>query len=736
MTYSTFRDIVEDTEEQRRTFFKLIFGPKVSGYICISYLTHPDRKMYNRFFKYPDDLDGMLENIRAHTEQPVHIYYASALYDTDDEGRVKEYVKSCPFVWADLDTTKPSTLLTPPSVVIETSPDRWQALWLMQEPLTRAEAENITQRIYYYHKGDGTDPCWDAGHLLRVPYTPNYKYGDLLSAPLVTILDAKRSLHRPGDFHKYPMPAAFADNQKVIPVLPSEPVESVIERNKDRLPADVYGLLQNPPTGGEQGWSGALWKLLRHCVEAGMRREETFLLANSAACNKYRRDGRPETDLWEDVLRAFNKNIERTRMAPTISASIPDLLTDEETRTAQSKETFVDRYIDWAKTLTDAPVQYHHTGALVILSGLLSGSMALYTTFGKILPNLWFMLLSDTTLTRKTTAMNMAMRLLLEVNSDALLGDDGSPEGIFTAMRDRPRKPSILKRDEFTGLIEAIAHKDYMSGLAEQLTKLYDGDTLKRLLRKEIIEVRDPIFLMYVAGTKTRTQNVVNEDMVMSGFFPRFIIVTAEPHFEDLHPIGPPLPVDLDKRDLIKNELIDMYNHYSKETDVTQDGRIIGRMPLEYNVYLTPEAWSRYNEYERTMMKAAVESGLNHLTPVNDRLCKSTLKVAILLAANRQRGDSVTVELVDLLNAIYYAREWRYYASEIVNGIGKPQDERLIMRMLSSLRDARLGITRSELMSMFMLDARRADLIFATMEQRKLIFKVDIGQEFRYQATN
>ena len=96
------------------------------------------------------------------------------------------------------------------------------------------------------------------------------------------------------------------------------------------------------------------------------------------------------------------------------------------------------------------------------------------------------MILAETTLTRKTTAMDIPMDLLAEVDESAIMATDGSLEGLFTNLSMRPKKPSVFLRDEFSGLIDAMTKKDYMAGMPEMLTKLYDGKFQRRLLRKEV----------------------------------------------------------------------------------------------------------------------------------------------------------------------------------------------------------------------------------------------------------
>jgi hypothetical protein len=190
------------------------------------------------------------------------------------------------------------------------------------------------------------------------------------------------------------------------------------------------------------------------------------------------------------------------------------LLTDEERSLAEKSSTIVEEYIDWAKDLGDAAWQYHQAGAFVILSSLLAGSVRLPTSYGTVVPNLWFMILADTTLTRKTTAMDVAMDVIQEIDSDAVLATDGSIEGLFTSLSMRPGRPSVFLRDEFSGLLESMSRKDYYAGMAETLTKLYDGKFQKRVLRKETIEVRDPVLIVFAGGIRERVLGLLTHEHV------------------------------------------------------------------------------------------------------------------------------------------------------------------------------------------------------------------------------
>lgn len=735
LTFSVFKDIVDGTEEQRRTFFKLTFGPEATGYLCIAFLGHTTRKMQQLWFEYPKQLDEMLVAIDDRAQDLAHFWFSSALYEKPGN-REKQYAKLSTIIHCDLDTCDPRLLLVPPSILVQSSPGRYQALWLLDNPVQPAVAEDVNRRIAYYHRDQGADTCHDAGHLLRIPYTPNYKYGEIGTAPVVAITHAERKLYRVSDFKQYPNIAAlkFMDKeQDNIPNLPIRSAEEILEGYRESLHDRFWTLYRNQPKGDT---SRDLWHLMKLCLEAGMERGETFIVARESACNKYARDQRPDIELWRDVLRTYVKNIEKMQLAPTSDSTIPQLLTSEEVQQVQARPTFVERYIQWAKGLTDAPVQYHQAGAFVILSALLSGNVYLSTSHSKIHPNMWFMILAGTTLTRKSTANRIAMNLLREVDDRAEMATDGSIEGLLVGLRDRPGQPSIFLRDEFTGLLDAIAHKEYMAGFAEQLTKLYDGDDIKRLLRKETIHVKDPRFIILAAGIKEKTQMLLTEEHVMSGFVPRFVFVSGDADPDRLQPTGPPRQDEssVEKRDMLRNELFDLAAHYINRTSLTRDGRAVGNIPLEYEATLTSEAWVRFQAFEKLMRDTALDTGLGYLVPVYERLSTSTLKAALLLAASRQRVDGVVVEELDILHAIYYAQRWREYASEIVNGIGKTYDERLIDKLLAYIRSSPSGASRAELMNVFRLDMKRADTLFGTMAQRNMVHVLEVQGNRRYRA--
>lgn len=692
---------------------------------------------FHRWFEWPSQLEDALDYVERMCEQTVgHYWFSSALYKNGGERR-RDLVKYSTFLHLDMDECPPSDLLIKPTALVQTSPGRFQAFWVMENPVAPNEAELINTKMAYFHREAGADFCHDAGHLLRIPYTPNYKYNTIGDPPIVTIISSERKVYRLSDFDAYPTVPAIHRFQVDLDKLPEteETAEEILQRYATSVADkffDNYYTLPDDDESPNSRWSGVFFHQMNILLEAGMNREEIYTVVKESAANKFARDGRNNHEVWQDVNRTCMKHIEKMQLIVNPEKEIPDLLSPEEVQQVQGRLTFVERYISWAKGLTDAPPQYHQAGAFTILSALLSGSIFLATSHDRVYPNLWFMILAGTTLTRKTTAMRIPLSLLRDVNPESEMATDGSIEGLLSALADRPGKPSIFHKDEFTGLLEAIAHKDYMAGFAEQLTKLYDGDGVKRLLRKEVIDVKDPRFIIIAAGIKDRTQQLLTEEHVMSGFIPRFVFITGTSNIEDIRVTRPPKEEENhDARELLKNELMDMYLHYVRPTSITKDGKTIGQAPSVFEAVMTTAAWERYNIFEKLMMRTAEESGRDYLMPMNVRLSTSTLKTAILIAASQQRQEGILIDEIDILHAIYYCQRWREYASEVVNGVGKTYDERLIDRIYTYLGNSS-GITRAELMKAFQLDLKRADLIFGTMRARNLIYQMDVSGQPRY----
>jgi hypothetical protein len=720
-----------------RDFLEFIFDGLSDGYLCIATIErkreHSDPLYFQQhYFWYPDEVEDAVQ-LCVQRAKTCDVYFAPFLLNR--KRRKKVDILETSVVWSDGDNCPLDALLLPPSAVVRSSIDgdeeKYHFYWKFETPTSPDVGESISKRVAYYHAEEGMDRSgWDLTQLLRVPDTFNHKYRPRQKVSQAVIF--RGNLYHPDDFKDYP---EVQELQQYTPVdeveLPEETGQEILIDYKNQINPKALKLFKEIP-GSNRDWSKSMYELECILIEGELTLPQVFRVCWDAACNKYARDNRPQADLWREIQRVASHIEAKEWAPPDVDKNAPrlvkpQLLTEEEREAVKRDKTFIEEYTEWAKQLGDAAVQYHPAGAFVILSSLLCGTINLPTRFGTIIPNLWFMILADTTLTRKTTAMDNATDLLLEVHSDILLATDGSIEGLLTAMSNRSGKPSLFLRDEITGLIDAISKKEYLAGMMEMLTKLYDGKHMKRILRKETIDVRDPRLVLFAGGIRNKMVDLLTTEHVSSGFLPRFIFITAESDTTKLKPIGPPTTENITGRENLFNRMVDMYEHYRVQEPST--GGRSTHIPREWAVQLTEEAWLLYNHYEMTMLEFAMKSHDPALmTPVMDRLAKSGLKASVLIGASRKLAEEIVITVDDLKHAFFYIEQWMDHTIYMMKHIGFSTDEKKLKKVLF-LVDTEPGIRRSSIMQRCFLNSRDAEQIFVTLEQRAQIRRTKKGNQ-------
>lgn len=706
-------------------FFATAYGD-TTGFCCVAF-RRPGGSFTEHFFEYPDDVASAIAIVRSKSLVE-NAYFCPQLLTA--RKRVKTNVDQVQSIWADLDECNPNKMLIAPSLSMETSPGRYQALWRLDVPVEAEEAEEVARRVAYAHSNDGADRSgWDLTQLLRIPGTRNFKYGSGADAPKVSVLGWNDNLHTIEEFRdRYDQAAGYEYLDIPFPDFVYEAGEEILERNRFRLNGAAFTLFHRAP---EQDRSSALFRLEMYCLEAGLSLAETFQVCRDSACNKF---GDNMVRLWKDVCRARAKHTEQNTMAKLPPGTQTSLVTEDEKKTLEANPSFIERYVEWAKTVGDAAWQYHEASAFIALSSLLAGSVRLPTRYGYISPNLWFMILADTTLTRKSTAMDLSTDLLMEVDESILLATDGSVEGFMTALSARPGVPSLFLRDEFTGFVDQMKKKDYMSGFQEFLTKLYDGRTQKRLLRKEEITIRNPRLVIYAGGIKSKMQRIVTHEDIESGFIPRFVLITAESDPSRVKPLGPPEEENLEGRERVLAELKQIHQAHKYTEPVIYQGKVVGVQEVCVDVKMTERAWARYNEVEQTLTHLGVESGpelRETLVPMYVRLAVNILKAAILLAASRCLEGPILVDEWDVIRAASYGDMWRHYAQDIIVNVGKGPVEHKIQVILNAI-ERKGTFSRSKIMQTYHLTARDMDDIEKTIIGRGLVTKGGEGRAVTY----
>jgi len=712
--------VMEAKSEIRIKFFDMLFGEQ-SGWLCIA-TTDRDPKFKNfrqEFFNWPRQRIDV-ENFILKAEGNKNVYFCINLLEKAE--RKKEYCLKTKLIWADLDNVNPDEFdKLPPPIVIKSSPGRWQAIWRMPMPIPPFQAEEYSKRIAYLIGADKSG--WDLTQLLRVPYTQNFKYSPPAMIELERCLETEaKSLL----FEALP-PSTPPPSTPIPEAIGDITAEHILYKFKHLLTRTKFFAYYNTEPSPEDNWSAILWKVINECFRCGMSMEETFIVAKEAKCNKYKRDFRPVEDLWREVVKAADQhNID--------AAFKEELLEMPELVPGPDSDTFVDDYREWASGCTDAVVDYHDLCIIVALSAIVSNSVRLSTSAGSIVPNLWGILLGDSTLTRKTTSMRLIMDILVTLDNELVFATDGSPEGLLSALAERPNRASIFFKDEISGFFNAMRRKEYNAGMQEMLTALYDVPPfLTRRLRKEIITVESSAFIFLGGGIPGRVSDTIDESFVDSGFLPRFLIVEGEADLETRRPLGPPTEQNLTGRMMVVNKLADITEDYSGNVVQTVGGQKV-LMPKRVVATLTDDAWRRSEEFEKKMLKTANKSVLKNLAlPTFDRLSRSTVKMAVIFGAIRQKpiNEAITINEGDMINAAWYIQRWGQYSIKMFANAGKDIRERVYDKAVDLITD-RPGIKRGDIGRYLKLEARDLSRVLETLEERGLIYSEKRGKATHY----
>lgn len=265
-----------------------------------------------RFFHWPDERIDAISFID--TEKECDYYFSPVLFDTP-VGTKGHCLPTC-ILWADLDEAHPKTFpsdFPKPNYVFQTSEGRFQSYWLLNESIDASLAESFAKGIAYTVGADKSG--WDAGQLLRIPYTHNYKYSH---APFIDRCKGlESSVSYPSSTfepYRYQTTLAPVGTESVDPVVQEAQgldAEKVLEELFSRVGIGSEAYLRALIDGDDLRYlsdrSASLWALETALAERGVDPAGIVAVAQSSAVNKYAGQGREWEQLAKEALKAIEK---------------------------------------------------------------------------------------------------------------------------------------------------------------------------------------------------------------------------------------------------------------------------------------------------------------------------------------------------------------------------------------------------------------------------------------------
>lgn len=667
-------------------------------------------------FRWPDERSRIGRYVDTRIEE--ELYFAVPGYKKPT--RRQSDVKWLNAVYVDDDGTTGEWKLEP-SYIINSSPGHRHVYWVLDKAHDPHEVSRIGFEISAFHRHDsefhddlevghkhcGTDPGgWDLTQILRVPGTVNMKaeYGPGFKHR-VTVEEASGKTYTLEQLR-----AAYPETDApFVSALPDDKLPADLPDHTDLLAqlanrSDLIDLFTQEPTGrgNAQGWDERLFALENELFRLGFTVKEVYAIAWHSACNKFKRgvrgsDGKtftprpnPELDLWRDVLKAslVHGHRETTWQAPGYDqnsivdlvkgvdgedaerifssvkpAFVLDLLTPEEHVMIAPNITFIDEYVDWATSKTDAAKVFHIASAFTILSVIFGEFGHAMPKFGRMRLNLWFLVMGKTTRARKSTSRGLMMKIIDGVTTSEFKYDEGSDftaEGLTNALLEKPRQSSLVHRDEVQGMFKEIMTKSYMAGVADTLTELYDGLVRGKKRATGGVKNVDKVetnFVLFLMGIIGKITSVLTLEDFQSGFLARFIHVLGEtpPRTRESEWLDQASPTEIAAGDpgylnLIRG-LMQTRSGWSK---ITTDRHTVA-------IVFEEDAWRRWNEANWDLQESVVgHERAEILEAAVDRMGKSAIKAACLLAMSEGRNR---VNMYDILTALDYTSAW---ASDMV----------------------------------------------------------------------
>lgn len=679
-----------------RTFLETVWGEQ-QGQVCISRMNNEQLKNH-KFFSWPEQSEDLFAYVDRYTHEDV--YFPPVLFKANKRQRV--LASTCQVVYGDADKFNLDDIRCEPSIIVRTSPQKTHLYWIIEGMADAQLAETLSHSVSVAHPKKTTDfdDGWSCTKLLRVPGTTNTKYAAETGEVYEVTVEYTGVTYTQEEFEGYypPVPEYTMEFKPFPETMPS--YRDVLAE----LPAStrLEGLLQTAAFPKNSAGSEALYALYIELMNLGATDEQVFAIAERSPLNKWKRDGSTNAgaQLWADIQRARVKDgnpIEGDEeeeddedtivtVAPKPKSKGFDFLTPEEKQNLDP--TFIDDYLAWTNSKSDAPEAYNVAGAFTVLSSVFSDFGHAVPHWGDVPLNLWFMVLGGTTLSRKSTAKGYMLKCienLEEENYNYDLGSKFTAEGLDEALRSNANRSALLHIDEIQGLMKALDSKAYLAGIKGELTEIYDGKVTGKLRasgeekdrKRKGARVALSLFAM---GIQEQLADYLTEDDFQSGFLTRFIWVSAAPleRTAETDYIGQQDKTERTKGDPAFHALMERLREardvWSGWNDPTE--RTIA-------VPMTEAAHARFNVFVTEALDAAqIQSKATILAAATNRLSTSILKAATLLAMVDMCDE---VQLKHMLGAVNYCGEWFEHLVEMTQRISESNWKRRQNKLMEAI---------------------------------------------------
>lgn len=161
----------DDWEELAANFLCKVWGVFADGFVFAASKDRKSATWREHSFQLPISKRELMRFFRDHPRDRRDLYFCPNAFDKPT--RKKQFALPTLYAWADIDDADPDAFDPQPGVLIETSSDRYQGLWLFRDHRDAPQAEVYSKALAYMFGADRNG--WSITKYLRVPFTFNHK---------------------------------------------------------------------------------------------------------------------------------------------------------------------------------------------------------------------------------------------------------------------------------------------------------------------------------------------------------------------------------------------------------------------------------------------------------------------------------------------------------------------------------------------------------------------------------
>ncbi len=377
---------------------------------------------------------------------------------------------------------------------------------------------------------------------------------------------------------------------------------------------------------------------------------------------------------------------------------------------------WIDSYAALMAEMTNAPVEFHQLGALILVASVIQRRARLRMSFGEIFTNLYGAIIARSSVFHKSSSMAKVRATLQRAMLDKLLLSElMTSEGLLGQMQSKPC--GVIIRDEI-GTLFSSHNTKYLANLKPDLTALFDCYPYSRRLSQQEIKVDAPYLNILGATTPTRFFEGVSMTDWQDGFLARwlFILPDSEPDFDSV------TGMYTQKHD----EELTRMSHALMEIDKQRDT----------DFSLLEDSFEIWDKWQRQAAKDAYYFGDDVSSAIVTRYATYALKFSMILSAVNGSWGKVTPKVMQ--TSIDLADNYKSFAFRLLSekanfGISGSKLQKVFGCIKARTKEK--GVPTKEILQYCNMNRSEAEPYLNKLKEIGAVIEEKSGNGFRYTVT-